>query len=117
MKKNPEASKQLLEKALAELPNDNAMQTARFHIKRAINEVTKRVTQEAKKAQKPTPRQQWQLDLETGTMANPNLSPVVLKNLDSLIAQEQARIEAMKNKMATPAPKPPKLISGMMITG
>ena len=100
MKKNPDLSKQLLERALKELPSDNSLSNVRFHLRRAINEIEKISDKRAavnEQQKKKTPHQQWQLDLETGTLANPS-APNALGAIENLIAAEQAKIEAIKGK-------------------
>lgn len=112
--RNPELARQLLERAMKELPYENAFNAPRNWIHRAINELKKRETIKEQKQKATTPFQQWQLDLETGSMTNPNVHPVVarnaLANLEKLIAQEQAKL----NKTAQPTTKisPLNLLTG-----
>lgn len=91
MNKNPNKSKELLEKALTELPRE--LTTVRFHVQRAINEITK-VEDRSVKKQKATPWEKWKLDLNTGSMVhpNPNVANRALANLEAMIAKEQNKL-------------------------
>ena len=109
MKKNPELAKELLERALKELPGDNALSNVRWHMRKAINEIEKvtgrrTAIAEQQKKQK-SPWQQWKLNLETGTLMNPALATSALGGIESLIAQEQAKLAAIQNKNKTPEPQ------------
>lgn len=98
--KTPETSRMLLEKALKEMPYGSSLSAARFHINRALNEIAKVESHKAAvgnaKSKQKTPWEQWKMDLDTGTLNNTNLHPIVLKNLENLIAQEQAKIDSIK---------------------
>ena len=102
MKKNPEAARQLLERALKELSYETSA-NARFHILRAINEISKTIKKSSKSEQQ-TPLQKWQLDLSTGTVVNPN--PAQGKNalnyIENLIAQQQAKLKIKQQKIEEP---------------
>jgi hypothetical protein len=100
MKKNPEVARQLLERALKELPYDSSASTAKFHIHRAINEIAKTIKKSSKTEQQ-TPLQKWQLDLNTGTMVNPVHAKNALGYIENLIAQQQAILQAKVNKNTT----------------
>ena len=111
-KKNPEVSKQFLERALKELPQEAG--SARFHIKQAINEIVKIETKTAKKQQGPTPLQNWKLNLETGTMVHPTeqVTQRALGNLEAMIAREQAKIDNIRQPKSQPAVGNINLLNG-----
>jgi len=94
-----QATKQLLEAALKNLPDNNRTGNIRTYIRYALYEVDL-VSKKEKRTQENaiTPEQRWKLDLETGQLANPNVyAPNVLKHIEHLIKTEQNKLEELKN--------------------
>ena len=96
-----EQSKQLMQKALRELPQDFVLREVRRHLARAIAEMGRVEDRREKRAQ-PTPRQQWELDLETSSLMAPSLTPQQQQNaldrLDAIIAAENKKIAEIENQ-------------------
>lgn len=108
MKQNPELAKQLLERALKEMPGNSLV---RFHVNRALNEIAKTKQPEKKPV---TPWQQWKLDLQTGTLVPPNAASAAVTGIETLIAKEQARIAAIKQPKINQTPLPPDIPSSLL---
>jgi hypothetical protein len=103
---NTEKSKKLIEQALQNLPQDFVLRDARHHMLRAINEIEKIEKKRTKRyAEKLTPREQWDLDLEANRIAAPPLSPKqaedVLARIDGLIEQEEKKLQQLREPKPT----------------
>lgn len=107
-KQNTQSTKQLLEAALQNLPVNRHTSDIRTHIFRAINEIKRVEKREYQKAQENatlTPSDKWKLDLQTGQLARPVVTPQVQLNLinkiDEMIAAEKKKIEEINEKNRT----------------
>lgn len=99
MKKKEQMSIELLERALRTLPSSNALQSARSHVRRAINEI---VTVEGKrskrKAAEITPAEKWQLDVASGTVMNPEVFKLSLGVINQAIAEQEKKLKEFREK-------------------
>lgn len=97
MKNNTNKVKQLLELSLREMPYDFALQDARLHIAKALKSIRIVEEKRAKRSSTLTAEQRWKLDMQTGSLTAPPLSPQqkidVLSAIDQMIAEEENRIK------------------------
>lgn len=95
-------SKELIEQALRAMPQDFSLRDARIQLTRALKEILKVETQLEKKQQQLTPEQKWKLDMETGMLLGPQLTPSqhknVLDQIESLISKEENKIRNLNKK-------------------
>lgn len=103
MKNKTKQSKQLLERAIRELPYGHAMNSTRAHIQRALNEIAKIEKTKARKESqsKETPRDKWQLDLATSSLVNPHMATNALRAIENMISQEQSKIQQSRPVMGS----------------
>jgi len=100
-----EKTKKLIEEAIRQLPEDFSLRDARYHMTRALNEIQQVEKKRAKRSQqeeKLTPRQKWEMDLQTGSLVRPELTPQqkhdVLAQIDSMIDEQEKKIQNARNK-------------------
>lgn len=85
-----------IQQIIKQLPGKQHEHT-RYYLRQAINEINKADKKDKRKARNAaTPLSQWQLNLETGQLANPNLAPVIVKNLEKLITAEQMKLSKLQ---------------------
>ena len=89
-------SKHLLEQALSTMPQDNALANARFHIRKAIQEIASVEKKRAKRSQQT--RSDWGLDLETGMLMSPEVAKLTLGAINDLIGEQQKKLQELKQR-------------------
>ncbi|MCK9459662.1 MAG: hypothetical protein M0R80_08490 [Proteobacteria bacterium] len=104
MKNNTDESKALLERALKELPNDFALQNARYHLKRTLNEI-EQVEDKRHKREKSriTIEEDYRAKMNS-FFITPDNAKAVLDGIDSMISEEQKKIDNMKKKAEKQTP-------------
>jgi hypothetical protein len=102
---NTEKTKKLIQEAIRQLPEEFALRDVRYHMTRALNEiqqVEKKRSKRAQREEKLTPRQKWEMDLQTGSLTRPELTPQqkhdVLAQIDSMIDEQEKKIQKVQNK-------------------
>ncbi len=99
--KNVKDSRELLEKALRQLPTDShSVTNLRVAIRRAINEAYAIEHKQNKKSSSHamTPHEQWQLDLQTSTLISPKQQKQAVSLIDKMIKEQQKIIEDLNKK-------------------
>ena len=88
-----------MEQALRAMPQDFSLRNARYHISRALVEIQKVEKKKVKQQSVITPRQQWELDLQSGKLIPPGVDNQQridhLNKIDELISTEQAKIDSI----------------------
>ena len=101
MKNKAQASLQMLEQALAHMPGDNALGTARSYVSRAIEEIARVETKRERRVQQATIQsRQWSYNAEFGKLVAPMTEPqkkAVLGHIDNLIEDEKKKIDKLKD--------------------
>ncbi|MHA2427802.1 MAG: hypothetical protein ACXADB_07245 [Candidatus Hermodarchaeia archaeon] len=102
---NTEKTKKLIEEAIRQLPEEFALRDVRYHMTRALNEIQQVEKKRAKRSQqeeKLTPRQKWEMDLQTGNLVRPELTPQqkndVLAQIDSMIEEQEKKIQKARTQ-------------------
>jgi hypothetical protein len=97
-----EQSKQLMQRALRELPQDFALREVRRNLARAITELNRVEDKRERRSRELTPHERWTLDLQTSSLVAPRLTPEqqqnVLGQIDAMIAAENAKIKQMEEE-------------------
>ena len=97
-----EKSKKLIEQALRDLPQEFVLRDARHYMLRAITEMDKIEKKRTKRHQGLTPREKWDMDLETNRLTADSMTPKqsedVLDKIDSLIRLEEKKIQRIKQQ-------------------
>ena len=99
-------SRELLEKALRQLPLDShSVANLRIAIRRAINEAYAVEHKQAKKTSndKLNAHEQWRLDLKTSTLISPQQQKTAVSLIDQMIKEQQKIIEDLNKKKVTDA--------------
>jgi hypothetical protein len=111
MKRNTEATKTFIVKALAALPQDNCLGEVCGDLKRALYKLERVEQKRAKRETSETAAQQWWSAVSFGvndpvlrTDVSHQIAKKTLNHLDNLIKSEMDKIEALSNK-----PKPSKV--------
>jgi ribosome-associated translation inhibitor RaiA len=102
---NTEKTKKLVQEAIRQLPEDFALRDARYYMTRALTEiqnVEKKRSKRGQQEEKLTPRQKWEMDLQTGNLVRPELTSQqkhdVLAQIDSLIDEQEKKIQKARQK-------------------
>ena len=104
MKKDIGTTKRFLEEAIKNLPENRNSPAISVHIQRALNEIAKIEKDSKRKLAKQseiTPRQKWELDLESGMLKNPfdlQKQKDILNQIDQMLEVEKAKLEEMQSK-------------------
>jgi hypothetical protein len=105
VKDNTAESKQLLKRALANLPQDNILREVHFHIRQALTKIEQVEAKRNKKEAGPTQAQQWNQMLQTNTQ-NPYNTNQTLNAIEQMIAEEKANLEAIQARRALRQQRP-----------
>lgn len=100
---NIKDSRELLERALRQLPTDShAVTNLRVAIRRAINEAYAVEHKQAKKSDGDTmnAHEKWQLDLKTSTLVSPQQQKHAVSFLDQMIKEQEKIIDDLNKKKA-----------------
>ncbi len=104
MKNNTNESKVLLEKALQSLPQDNALQGARYHLKCAINEITHiEIKRKGREVVRKTTEEMYKEKMNS-FFVTPSNAKTVLDKIESMISEEKKKIEDMQKKTDSQTP-------------
>jgi hypothetical protein len=100
MKNNSSETKIMLEKALQNLPPDQAMQSVRFHLKCALNEIIKvEGRRQKREVVRKSTEENYKEKMNSFFISSEN-APLALNAIDKMIAQEQNKLDAKKNQPA-----------------
>lgn len=101
MKNNTAKSRQLIEQAMRELPDNFALRDVRYNLARALTEIGRVEKKRGKReVTQMTPHQKWEMDKETNRLMPPNLTEQqktnVIGQIDAMISAEQQKIDKPK---------------------
>lgn len=100
MKNKTQTSLQMLEQALANMPGDNALGTARSYMARAIEEIARVEKKRVVRAQQQEVVSRWKYDHSAGQMIPPMTEPqrkIAILHINKLIEAEKTKL----NKQTT----------------
>jgi hypothetical protein len=95
--KNLSHSKELLNRALSSLPDENALADVRMAVRRAVQRLEEVERKRGKRQNEHMPpAEKWKFDLETSALVPP-MSPVQAKNalreIDRMIGEEEQKLK------------------------
>ena len=105
MKNNTGESKILLEKLIKSLPGDHVLQGARYHLKCALNEIEQvENKRQGREVVRQTTEDAYKAKMNS-FFITPDNAKAVLNGIDSMISEEQKKIDNMKKKAEKQTPE------------